>query len=62
MRPWPQGCPWPRGHILKALASKPQVFENCAVLGSRTELFFEPLKLCIMSIINGKRCKWICYC
>ena len=28
----------PRGHILKslALASKPQVLENCPVLGSRT--------------------------
>ena len=47
----------PRGHILKslsltlaskvkslALASKPQVLENCPVLGSRTALFFEPLK------------------
>ena len=31
----------PRGHSLKslALASKPQVFENCPVLGSRTTLF-----------------------
>ena len=31
----------PRGHILKslALASKPQVLENCLVLGSRTALF-----------------------
>ena len=31
----------PRGHILKflALASKPQVLENCPVLGSRTALF-----------------------
>ena len=38
----------PRGHILKslALASKPQVLENCPVLGSRTALFFEPLKFC----------------
>ena len=36
----------PRGHILKSLASKPQVLENCPVLGSRTELFFELLKLC----------------
>ena len=57
----PQGNPWlrgrPRGHILKSLAlvakvkslaltSKPQVFENCPVLGSRTALFFEPLKFC----------------
>ena len=40
-RPWPRGRP--RGHILKslalALASKPQVLENCPVLGSRTVLF-----------------------
>ena len=36
----------PRGHILKSLASKPQVLENCPVLGSRTALFFEPLKFC----------------
>ena len=50
----PQGCPWPRArpleHILKslalaskveffALASKPQVLENCPVLGSRTAHF-----------------------
>ena len=43
-RPWPRGLP--RGHILKALASKPQVLENCPVLGSRTALFFEQLKFC----------------
>ena len=38
-RPWPRGRP--RGHILKslALASKPQVLENCLVFGSRTALF-----------------------
>ena len=45
----------PRGHILKfmalaskvkSLASKPQVLENCPVLGSKTALFFEPLKVC----------------
>ena len=37
----PRGRPWPRGHILKslALASKPQVLENCPVLGWRTALF-----------------------
>ena len=35
----PQGRPWPRGHILKSLASKPQVLENCPVLGTRTALF-----------------------
>ena len=42
----PRGPPWSRGHILKslALASKPQVLENCPVLGSRTALFFELLK------------------
>ena len=45
-RPWPRERP--RGHIFKslALASKPQVLENCPVLGSRTALFFEPLKFC----------------
>ena len=53
----PSSWPWPRGHILKflalaskakflALASKLQVFENCPDLGSRTALFFEPLKFC----------------
>ena len=38
----------PRGHILKslALASKTQVLENCSTLGSRTALFFKPLKFC----------------
>ena len=42
-RLWPQGRP--RGHILKslALASKPQVLENCPVRGLRTALFFEQL-------------------
>ena len=34
----------PQGHILKSLASKPQVVENCPVLGSRTAVFFESLK------------------
>ena len=60
-RPWPQGRP--RGHILKSLASasKPQVLKNRFVLGSRTALFFEPLKLCITIIINGQRYKRICY-
>ena len=54
-RPWPRGRP--RGHILKslaskvkslalALASKPQVLENCLVLGSRTALVFKQLKFC----------------
>ena len=38
----------PREPILKslALASKPQVLENCPVLGSRTGLFYEWLKFC----------------
>ena len=40
----PRGRLWPRGHILKSLASKPQVLKNCPVLGSRTALFFEQLK------------------
>ena len=37
----PRGRPWPWGHFLKSLAmvSKPQVLENCPVLGSRTTLF-----------------------
>ena len=55
----PQGRLWlrgrPQGHILKflalaskikSLASKLQVLKNCPVLGSRTALFFEPLKFC----------------
>ena len=51
-----------RGHILQsfflkvkslALASKPQVLSNCPVLGSKTALNFEPLKLCIIIIIRG---------
>ena len=44
-RPWPRGRP--QGQILEslALASKPQVLENCPVLGSRTApLLFESLK------------------
>ena len=42
-----RGRSWPRGHILKSLylASKPQVLENYPVLGSRTALFFELLKV-----------------
>ena len=31
---------------VKSLASKPQVLENCLVLGSRTALLFELLKFC----------------
>ena len=36
----------PRGHILKSLASKLQILENCSVLGSRTAVFLEFLKFC----------------
>ena len=38
----------PRGHIFKSLtlASKPQVLENCPILGSRTARFFKWLKFC----------------
>ena len=38
----------PQGRTLKSLIldSKPQVFENCPVLGSRIALFFESLKFC----------------
>ena len=42
----PRGRPWPRGHILKFLASRPQVLENWPILGSRTAVFFELLKFC----------------
>ena len=44
--PRPRGRP--RGHTFKslALASKPQVLENCPVLGSRTALFFQWQKFC----------------
>ena len=57
----------PRGHILKslalaskvkslALASRPQVLENWPVLGSRTAVFFELLKLCgALEKFFGKR-------
>ena len=48
----------PQGHILKslALASRPQVLENCPVLGSRTAVFFELLKFCgVLEKFFGKR-------
>ena len=39
-----------------ALASRPQVLENCPVLGSRTALFFELLKFCeALENFFGKR-------
>ena len=47
----PRGHPWPREHILKSLASKLQVLENCPVLGSRTALFFEALKSCSVLLL-----------
>ena len=31
---------------VKSLALKPQVLENCPILGSRSALFFELLKVC----------------
>ena len=53
-RSWPRGRP--RGHILKALASSPQVLKNWPVLGSRTALFFELLKFCgALEKLLGKR-------
>ena len=46
----------PRGHILKSLASRPQVLENWPVLGSRTALIFELLKFCgVLEKFFGKR-------
>ena len=50
----PLGDAWPRGHNLKslalkvkslALASKPASPRKCPVLGSRTALFFDLLKI-----------------
>ena len=38
-----------------ALASRPQVLENCPVLGSRTALFFELLKFCRSPEKNFRR-------
>ena len=58
----PRGRPWPRGHILKslALATKPQVLENCPVLGSRTALFFESLKFCWKTPETSRKiCKYL---
>ena len=36
----------PQGDMLKSLASKLQVLENCPVLGSRAAVFLESLKFC----------------
>ena len=50
--------PWPWS--LKSLASKPEVLKNCPVLGSRTALFFEPLKFCWkMPETLRKICKYL---
>ena len=46
----------PRGHILKSLASRPQVLENWPVLSSRTALFLGMLKFCgALEKLFGKR-------
>ena len=63
----------PRGQILKslalaskvkslALALKPQVLENCPVLGSRTAVFFELFKFCgaLEKFFCGDRLKNFC--
>ena len=42
----------PRGHILKSLASKLQVLENCPILGSRTAVFLESLKFCRLFFVE----------
>ena len=49
----------PRGHILKSLASKLQVLENCPVLGSRTAVFLESLKLCRSFFVEKLVFFWI---
>ena len=56
--------PWgrPRGHIMKSLASKPQVLENCPVLGSRTALVFEKLKFCWKTPENPRKFAKIFFC
>ena len=38
----------PRGHILMSLALKSPVLENCPILGLRTAVFFELLKVCTL--------------
>ena len=44
---------------VKSLALKPQVLENCPVLGSRSALFFELLKVCeAPEKFLGKRFLW----
>ena len=42
----------PREHILKSLASKLQILENCPLLGSRTAVFLEFLKFCRSFIVE----------
>ena len=66
-RPWPRGRP--REYILKSLASKvqslaskPQVLENCPVLGSRTALFFDQLKFCWKTPETSRKiCEYLFY-
>ena len=49
--PWPRrSSPWPWPRSLKSSKIGP-------VLGSRTALSFKSLKLCIIIIANGHRCK-----
>ena len=43
---------------VKFLALKPQVLKNCPVLGTRTALFFVPLKSCWKTSENSRKiCK-----
>ena len=49
----------PRGHILKSLASKLQVLENCPVLGSRTAVFLESLKFCRSFFVEKLVCVFL---
>ena len=41
--PWLQGCP--RGHNLKSFALNPASPRKCPVLGLRTVLFYDMLKM-----------------
>ena len=57
---FPSPWPWPRSLKSFALASKPQVLENCPVLGSRTALFFESLKFCLITPKTSRKvCKYL---
>ena len=51
---------WSPLALALALASKPQVLETWPVLGSRTALFFEPLKFCWKTPENFQKiCKYL---